>query len=213
MQIVADPLLVVLLLVNFFMLGTSRLRALINGSAAQGVLLALLVVAVHGEVTLQAALIALATIALKSIVIPSMLTRALRDAAIHREIEPVIGFVPSLLLGGLGTGLSVVFARTLPLAPEHVGSLLAPASLATAFTGFLLLATRRKAITQVVGYLALENGVFVMGLTLVEAMPLLVETGVLLDLVVAIFVMGIIIEHISREFSSIDTTRLSSLKE
>ncbi|HLQ58176.1 MAG TPA: hypothetical protein VK113_01560 [Gemmatimonadales bacterium] len=213
MQIVADPLLVVLLLVNFFMLGTSRLRALINGSAAQGVLLALLVVAVHGEVTLQAALIALATIALKSIVIPSMLTRALRDAAIHREIEPVIGFVPSLLLGGLGTGLSVVFARTLPLAPEHVGSLLVPASLATAFTGFLLLATRRKAITQVVGYLALENGVFVMGLTLVEAMPLLVETGVLLDLVVAIFVMGIIIEHISREFSSIDTTRLSSLKE
>jgi len=213
MQIVADPLLVVLLLVNFFMLGTSRLRALINGSAAQGVVLALLVVAVHGEVTLQAALIALATIALKSIVIPSMLTRAFRDAAIHREIEPVIGFVPSLLLGGLGTGLSVVFARTLPLAPEHVGSLLVPASLATAFTGFLLLATRRKAITQVVGYLALENGVFVMGLTLVEAMPLLVETGVLLDLVVAIFVMGIIIEHISREFSSIDTTRLSSLKE
>ncbi len=213
MQIVADPLLVVLLLVNFFMLGTSRLRALISGSAAQGVLLALLVVAVHGEVTLQAALIALATIALKSIVIPSMLTRALRDAAIHREIEPVIGFVPSLILGGLGTGLSVVFARTLPLAPEHVGSLLVPASLATAFTGFLLLATRRKAITQVVGYLALENGVFVMGLTLVEAMPLLVETGVLLDLVVAIFVMGIIIEHISREFSSIDTTRLSSLKE
>src|SRR5882672_9350408 len=186
MQIVADPLLVVLLLVNFFMLGTSRLRALINGSAAQGVLLALLVVAVHGEVTLQAT---------------------------TREIEPVIGFVPSLLLGGLGTGLSVVFARTLPLAPEHVGSLLVPASLATAFTGFLLLATRRKAITQVVGYLALENGVFVMGLTLVEAMPLLVETGVLLDLVVAIFVMGIIIEHISREFSSIDTTRLSSLKE
>ena len=213
MQLVADPLLVILLLVNFFMLGTSRLRALISGSAAQGVVLALLVVAVHGEVTLQAALIALATIALKSIVIPSMLTRALRDAAIHREIEPVIGFVPSLLLGGLGTGLSVVFARTLPLAPEHVGSLLVPASLATAFTGFLLLATRRKAITQVVGYLALENGVFVMGLTLVEAMPLLVETGVLLDLVVAIFVMGIIIEHISREFSSIDTTRLSSLKE
>jgi hydrogenase-4 component E len=213
MQAATDPLLVVLLLVNFFMLGTSRLRALISGSAAQGVLLALLVLAVHGEVTWQPVLIALATIALKSVLIPSMLTRALRDAAIHREIEPVIGFVPSLLLGGLGTGLSVVFARTLPLAPEHVGSLLIPASLATAFCGFLLLATRRKAITQVVGYLALENGVFVMGLALIEALPLLVETGILLDLVVAIFVMGIIIEHISREFSSIDTTRLRSLKE
>src|SRR5881227_2685069 len=147
MQKATDPLLVILLLVNFFMLGTSRLRALISGSAAQGVLLALLVVAIHGGVTWQAALIALATVALKSIVIPSMLTRALRDAAIHREIEPVVGFVPTLLLGGLGTGLSVVFARTLPLAPEHVGSLLVPASLATAFSGFLLLTTRRKAIT------------------------------------------------------------------
>ena len=213
MQKATDPLLVILLLVNFFMLGTSRLRALISGSAAQGVLLALLVVAIHGGVTWQAALIALATVALKSIVIPAMLTRALRDAAIHREIEPVVGFVPTLLLGGLGTGLSLVFARTLPLAPEHVGSLLVPSALATAFTGFLLMATRRKAVTQVVGYLALENGVFVMGLALVEAMPFFVEIGVLLDLVVAIFVMGIIIEHISREFSSIDTTRLSSLRE
>lgn len=209
----ADPLLVILLLVNFFLLGTSRLRALISGSAVQGVLLGALVISVHGEITVQAALIAIGTIVLKSIVIPSMLSRAMRDVAIHREVEPVVGFVPSLLLGGLGTGLSLVFARTLPLGREQVASLLVPAALATAFTGFLLLATRRKAITQVVGYLALENGVFVMGLTLVEAMPLLVEIGVLLDLVVAIFVMGIIIEHISREFSSIDTTRLTSLKE
>lgn len=213
MHAAADTLLVILLLANFFLLGTSRLRALINGSAAQGVLLGVLVLAVHEEVTLQAGLIALGTVLLKSLVIPQMLNRALRDAEIHREVEPVVGFVPSLLLGGLGTGLSLVFARTLPLAPEHVGSLLVPAALATGFTGFLLLATRKKAITQVVGYLVLENGVFVMGLSIVEAMPLLVEVGVLLDLVVAIFVMGIIIEHISREFSSIDTDRLSALKE
>ena len=213
MQLAADPLLVVLLLVNFYMLGASRLRALINGSALQGVILGLLVIAVHGAVHLQSVLIALATVALKSVLIPVMLRRAMRDAAIVREVEPVIGFVPSLLLGGAGTGLSVVFAGTLPLAPEHLGSLLVPAALSTAFCGFLLLATRRKAITQVVGYLSLENGVFVMGLTMVEAMPFFVETGVLLDLVVAIFVMGIIIEHISREFSSIDTTRLRSLKE
>src|SRR5260370_7760966 len=179
MKVAADPLLCVVWLVSFFMLGTSRLRALISGSAAQGVLLALLVLAVHGEVTWQSAVIALATVGLKSILIPSMLTRALRDAAIHREIEPVLGFVPSLLLGGLGTGLSVVFARTLPLAPEHVGSLLVPASLATAFTGFLLLATRRKAITQVVGDLALENGAFFMRLTLVKPIPLLLHTAVL----------------------------------
>jgi hypothetical protein len=69
------------------------------------------------------------------------------------------------------------------------------------------------ALMQVLAYLVLENGIFIMGLTLLEAMPFLVELGVLLDLFVGIFVMGIIINHISREFSSLDTDRLSALKE
>ncbi len=86
-------------------------------------------------------------------------------------------------------------------------------SFATVFTGFLVLTTRRKAISQVVGYLVLENGIFIMGLALLQAMPFLVEVGVLLDLFVAIFVMGIILNHISREFGSLDVTRLRSLKE
>jgi len=88
-----------------------------------------------------------------------------------------------------------------------------PASFATVLTGFLVLTTRRKAITQVVGYLTLENGVFVFGLLLVEAIPFLVEFGVLLDLLVAVFVMGIIMNHIQREFSSLSTEHLTSLRE
>ena len=80
-------------------------------------------------------------------------------------------------------------------------------------TGFIILTTRRKAIMQVPGYLILENGIFLLGLLLLEAMPFLVEVGVLLDLVIGIFVMGIIIHHINREFASLDTTQLSGLKE
>lgn len=80
-------------------------------------------------------------------------------------------------------------------------------------TGFILLTTRRKALTQVAGYLVLENGIFIMGLTLIEAIPFFVEIGVLLDLLVGIFVMGIIILQINREFASLDTSRLSNLKE
>ncbi|MGB5138942.1 MAG: hydrogenase, partial [Candidatus Zixiibacteriota bacterium] len=87
------------------------------------------------------------------------------------------------------------------------------AALSTTLTGFLILTTRAKAITQVVGYLVLENGIFIFGMLLVEAMPFLVEIGVLLDLFVAIFVMGIIINRISREFSTVSTRNLSSLKE
>ena len=102
----------------------------------------------------------------------------------------------------------MVFSYTLPLAEEHKHSLLVPASLSTVWTGFLMLTTRRKAIMQVLGYLLLENGIFLFGLLLLEAMPFLVEAGVLLDLFTGVFVMGIIIHHISREFTSISTEYL-----
>jgi hydrogenase-4 component E len=117
------------------------------------------------------------------------------------------------MLGAVGTGLAVVFSYTLPLAESHKGMLLVPASLSTAWTGFLVLTTRKKAIMQVLGYLVLENGIFLFGMLLLEAMPFLVEVGVLLDLFTGIFVMGIIINHINREFSSISTDQLSELKE
>jgi hydrogenase-4 component E len=213
MHSLVGPLLVVVLLFNLFLLGTSRLQAVINASAAQGVILGILTLCVHEGFSPWIVLITIITILLKGVLIPGMLLRAIRDAAIRREIEPFIGFLPCLLLGALGTGASLIFARTLPLAKEHIGSLLVPAAMATVWTGFLVLTTRRKAINQVVGYLVLENGIYIMGLTLLHAMPFMVEMGVLLDLFVGIFVMGIILNHIRREFSSLDTAHLSALKE
>lgn len=213
MNSAVDPLLVLLLLLNFFILGTSRLGAVIDGSALQGILLGVLVVVVHGGVGMQAGVVAIIAILVKATLIPGLLHRAMRDAEMRREIKPIVGHVASLLLGAVATGAAVLFGRVLPLAPVHVGSLLVPASLATVLTGFLILCTRRKAINQVVGYLVLENGIFIMGLCLLEAMPFLVEVGVLLDLLVAVFVIGIIINHINREFASLDTARLSTLKE
>lgn len=208
-----DAVLVMILLANFFALGTSRLRAVINATALQGVLLGLLTVLVHREITFETILIAVGAAAIKGFAIPTMLLRAIRDVAIRRDVEPFISYVGSLFAGALGTGLAILFAGTLPLAEEHVGSLLIPASLATVLTGFIILTTRLKAISQVAGYLILENGIFIMGLTLVEAIPFLVEIGVLLDLVVGIFIMGIMIHQINREFASLDTDRLSQLKE
>jgi len=213
MHTLVGPLLVFVLLLNLFLLGTSRLTAVINASAAQGVILGALTLCVHEGFGVWMVLITIVTILVKGVLIPGMLLRAIRDAAIRREIEPFIGFLPCLLLGALGTGASLIFARTLPLAKEHVASLLVPAAMATVWTGFLVLTTRRKAINQVVGYLVLENGIYIMGLTLLHAMPFMVEMGVLLDLFVGIFVMGIILNHIRREFSSLDTAHLSALKE
>jgi hydrogenase-4 component E len=206
-------LLVIVLLFNFLMLGTSRVRAVIDAAAAQGVLLGLAYLAMHGASGVRALALGLAMIGIKGLLIPRILRDALRSQGIRREVEPFVSFTTSLLLGALATGLSVVFARTLPLAAEDASVLLVPASLATELTGFLVLTTRRKAITQVVGYLTLENGIFLFGLTLVEAMPFLVEAGVLLDVLVGVFVMGIVVDHISREFSSIEADELTELRE
>lgn len=213
MSTAVDSLFVVILILNFMLLGTSRLRSAINASAMQGALLGLLMVSVHGELTPRVFAVGAVAIAIKGILIPWLLHRALRDAAIRREVEPYVSFVTSLILGAVATGVAVLFADRLPLAPEHQGVLIVPASLATVLTGFLIMVSRRKAITQVVGYLVLENGIFIMGLTLHDAMPSLVEIGVLLDLLVAIFVIGIIINHIHREFGSLDVAQLDALKE
>lgn len=210
---VVNLLLVGILLLNLFMLGTSRIRALIQAAALQGVVLGVMPLLVGGHAGWNAAFIAIATVLLKGSVIPRMLRRALREAQIKREVEPLIGFVPSMLLGAFGTLLAIALASGLPLEPQHRELLIVPASFSTVLTGFLLLTTRIKAITQAIGYLVLENGIFIFGLLLVEAMPFLVEIGILLDLFVGIFVVSIIIHHINREFASLDTRRLASLKE
>ncbi len=213
MNAVVDALLVLVLLLNFFVLGTSRLRAIVNATALQGVVLGVTTLFVHRDIGLEPVLVGGGAALVKGLVIPALLTRAMRDVAIRREVEPLIGYIPSLIACGIATAAAIVFAGTLPLAPEHEGSLLVPTSIATVLTGFIVLTTRRKAITQVAGYLVFENGIFIFGLCLLEAMPMLVEVGVLLDLIVAIFVMGIMIYQINREFSGLDTDRMSQLKE
>jgi hydrogenase-4 component E len=207
------PLLVFVLLLNLFVLGTSRLRAAIVATAVQGAVLGALALLVNPHPAWRDFVVAGGAIALKAVAIPAMLLRAMRSAALRHDIEPYVGFVSSMVIGALGTGASLLFADTLPLASEHTDSLLVPASMSTTFVGFLVLVSRYKALTQVVGYLILENGIFIMGLCLLEAMPFLVEVGVLLDLFVGIFVMGIIIQNINRAFSAGEAPRLTALRE
>ncbi len=212
MNSILNALLVVVLVLNLFALGTSRIQAIIRIVALQGALLGVMPLLV-GHTGPAAVGLSLVAIALKGVVIPGMLARALLAAQIKREVEPLVGFLPSIILGALATGFALAFASRLPLGAAAAAPLLVPASLATVLVGFILLTTRFKAISQVIGYLVLENGIFIFGLLLVEAMPLVVELGVLLDLFVGIFVICIIVNHINSAFSSLDTRRLVELKE
>ena len=208
-----DALLIAALALNFVALGVSRIRGVINAVALQGIILGIFPLLIYHDIGFRGFVLIVVTISLKGFVIPSFLVRAMREANIQHEVRPIVNYMTSLLLGAMGTSMAMVFSNTLPLAEGQSKLLLVPASLSTVWTGFLLLTTRRKAIMQVLGYLLLENGIFMFGLLLLEAMPFLVEIGVLLDLFTAVFVMGIIIHHISREFSSISTEHLTELKE
>jgi hydrogenase-4 component E len=198
---------------NLLALGSSRLPTIIRAMSVQGVVLGAMPVLLEHDPDWRVMLVSLATIAGKGLLIPSLLRRAMRAAQIDRELEPLIGFVPSLLLGAGGAIAALALAGMLPLLPEHGGSLLVPGALATIFTGFILLIGRNKAISQVCGYLILENGIYIFGLLLLKAMPLMVEAGVLLDLTVAVFIIGIIVDRIQRAFDSLDTRKLTALRE
>jgi len=208
-----NAVLVVVLVLNLFALGTSRILAVIRIVAVQGALLGALPLLMHDRLTLPVAAAAVAAVGLKGIAVPSIMMRALRDAQIKREVEPLIGLLPSIVLGALATGLALLVSGQLQLSDSLTSTLIVPASISTALVGFLLLTTRYTAINQAVGYLVLENGIFIFGMLLVEAIPLVVEMGILLDLLVGVFVIAIIANHINRAFSSMDTRRLVSLKE
>jgi hydrogenase-4 component E len=198
---------------NLLALGSSRLPSVIRAMALQGMALGLLPLVLEAHLDWRMVLVAVVTLLVKGFVIPTLLRRAMRTANIDREIEPFIGFVPSLLLGAAGTIAAVAAARALPLLPEHAGTLLVPGALASIFTGFVLLVGRVKAISQVCGYLILENGIYLFGMLLIHSTPLLVESGILLDLTVGVFVIGIIVDRIQRAFDSLDTRKLTVLRE
>jgi hydrogenase-4 component E len=208
----SDLLLLLVVLTDFWVLGTTRLSSTIRAAALQGAFLAALPVALHHGLTVHILALGLGTLIVKSIVLPAFLQRAIREASVRREVEPLIGFTASVCLGAVALALSFAVAQRLPL-PESQTALLVPVALATVIVGLIVLTTRNKALTQVVGYLILENGIYVFGLSQAERVPFLVELGVLLDVFVGVFIMGIVVFHINREFDSLSSARLTELRD
>jgi hydrogenase-4 component E len=208
----AQLVLLLVVLSDLAVLGTTRLSSCIRGIASQGLLLGLLPLLLASQVSIHAVSLGVGTVIVKAILLPWFLNRAIREAAVRREVEPMVGFIASQLLGALAVALAFAISLRLPM-PATEQRLLVPVSLATLMIGFIVLTTRRKALMQVVGYLILENGIYLFGLTQTESVPFLIELGVLLDVFVGVFIMGIVVFHINREFDSLDSTRLTELTD
>jgi hydrogenase-4 component E len=212
MTSLAELALFLVVLSDFAVLATSRLSACIRAIAFQGILLGALPLLIHRDISGHLVVLAIGTAAIKAGVLPWFLRWAIREAAMRREVEPLIGYMASVILGAAALAIAFAVANALPL--RMVGTdLLVPVALVTVMIGLVVLITRSKAVTQVVGYLMLENGIFLFGLTQSERVPFLVEIGVLLDVFVGVFIMGIVVFHINREFDSISAARLTELHD
>lgn len=209
-----EAVLVLAVLTDLLLLGSGRLNSCIRLVAMQGIVVGVLplLVVEDGGVG-RAVALAAGSMILKGAIFPWLVTRVLRESGARREVEPFVGFTVSIVAGVAALIFSLWVGSRLELpGPAPASDLMVPAGLATLLIGLFVIVSRRKAVSQVLGYIVIENGIFVMGVSLVGGVPVLVELGVLMDAFVAVFIMSIAAWHISREFDHIDVDQLDALK-
>ena len=201
-----------LVLVSFLLLYQDRMYALLNVYALHAFVLAL---SVAWQATIQDAphLFVTAAIALlfKAIAIPTVLRRIVRRLGIHREIETVGGVGPTMLAGMALVGLSMVVmlkvtAGADPLAREDLAF-----ALSVVLLGLLMMVTRRNAVSQVVGFMSMENGL-ILAATGAKGMPLVVEISVAFSVLIAFIVIGIFLFRIRERFDTVDLHALDRFR-
>lgn len=207
-----DVIFVFLILTTFGLLGSSRLASCIRICALQGVATGLLGLVGGSGFSVRVTAISLAVIGLKGFAFPRLLSRALRESNTSREVQPFVGYVPSLLVGVVILGAAFWAESRLPPLAHVASRLVVPVAFALLMAGLFLIVARKTAVNQVLGYLVLENGIYTFGFGVVRDIPVLVELGVLMDVFVAVFVMGIAIYRINRAFDHIDSDQLTLLK-
>jgi hydrogenase-4 component E len=196
-----------LMVVQRMLLTTIRLFAL------QSLLLAGIAASIawfHGAVHVY--WVAGLTFAGKVLFLPWLLNRLVRRIQIHQEIEPLLNSTGSMLLCGALTLLGYVVARPFT-SLERLGNNTLAIAITLLLTGFFLMFNRRKAITQVLALLSIENGVMLAAVALTTyGMPLVVELGIFFDVLVAVLVLGILVFRIRESFESMDVSKLSRLR-
>lgn len=208
-----ETAMVLLILSDLALLGVSLLVSCFRIFALQGILLAAFTLLIHTDgITARAISLSIGILLLKGIIFPLLLTRTMQKAGVRLEMDPYVGYVKSLAIGMAMLGAALWLGRRIVLPANGALPLVVPAALFTLFVGIFLVIMRRLAITQVLGYLVLENGIYAFGIAAVGNMPALVELGVLLDAFVAVLVMGIAVHQIRRTFEHMDTNQMDTLK-
>ena len=203
-----------ILLLSFAMISQRRIVSLINLFAMQGAALVAASILL-GYVTHQTDLYVSAglTLLLKVMLIPWILFRVIRQLNVKWDVETLIN-IPTTMLVGIAL---VIFSFGLALPISRLSSSVAGGSLGIALAcvllSFMMMITRSKAIPQVIGFLSMENGLIFAATTVTNGMPMIVEFGIALDVLVGVLILGIFMFQIREKFDSLDIHNLEALKE
>ena len=208
-----DVILSLVLLSCLFSFGSSRLPGLIKVLAFQGVVVSIVPLFIDQNMTGGGILFTLITLTIRGIVIPLCIYLAIKKVAIHREVEPIVGYHASMLAGlGLIVG-AIYVSHNFHVPAGNATVLLLPTAITVLVAGMFLLMARRNAIAMVLGYIMMENGIYLVGTTFSAHARHIVEFGILLDVLAGVMIMAIILQNIRRTFDDVDTALLRTLKE
>ena len=203
-----------LLLTSFAMLSQRRILSLVNLFAWQGLVLSVSTAAVayssgQPHLYISAAL----SLLLKVLLLPWILHRLIRRLSVHFDSEPLLNIPTTMLVGILLVVFSFALSQPISELSTSVARSTLGIALAVVMLSFLMMITRRKAVTQVVGFLAMENGLFFAAMSATHGMPMVVELGVALDVLVGTMILGVFFFQIREQFDSLDLQHLENLKE
>jgi hydrogenase-4 component E len=196
----------------FYMAIANRMLTYIKVLAFQGVLLFVVVFFQLKEIdTLNLSFILVETIGFKTIAVPLFLAYLLKRNNITREAEPFLPNFVSLIIVTLIVVVTILLSSA--VTDPNLDKIFFVVALSTLFTGLYFIASRRKIITHVMGYLIIENGVFVLSLAVGNEMPMLVNLGIMLDIFASVLILGIFLNKIGDVFKTVDVDELSELKD
>ena len=207
-----NVLLIVLLISLLYLSIANRLLTYIKILAFQGVILFGVALIELNEInTVNLVLILLETIIFKAILVPFFINYIIKRNNITRETEPFLPNFVSLII--VTTIIVITILLSNSILDKHLEKISFIVALSTLFTGLFIIGTRKKIITHVMGYLVIENGVFILSLAIGNEMPLLVNLGIMLDIFASVLILGVFVNKIGDVLKDVDVDQLRHLKD
>jgi hydrogenase-4 component E len=207
-----NVLLIIFIISLFYVSIANRIITYVRVLAIQGfILFGVTFLQLKDIQTWNLVLILLETVVFKALAVPFFLAYLIKRNNITRETEPYLPHFISLIIVTFIVVITVLLANSIQ--DTHLGKIFFIVALSTLFTGLYFIASRKKIITHVMGYLMIENGVFVLSLAVGNEMPNLVNLGIMLDVFASVLILGIFLNKIGDVFKDVDVDQLSNLKD